>query len=339
MQYAQLGTTGLQVSRICLGMMSYGSDSYQGWVLPPEDGHRHVKLALESGINFFDTADFYSKGMSESILGDAIARYASRDDVVIATKVGLPLDQGINRRGLSRKYVMSALDASLRRLKTDYIDLFMMHHPDFNTPMEETLGTLEDAVRAGKIRYIGASNHPAWYLARAHHMGRHNNRLRMDAIQIQYNLAYREEERETIPFCQSEGIGMTVYSPLARGLLAGNRVAGAAMTEREKTRSETDMKAKATYGTEADMRIVNRVREVAGARGVPDSQVAMAWLLGKPYINAITCGALEDRHLEMAVKACDLVLTDEEMESLESLYEPRAPMETHVPLKPSGGAR
>jgi aryl-alcohol dehydrogenase-like predicted oxidoreductase len=333
MQYSYLGNTGLQVSRICLGMMSYGSASYQGWVLPAEDGHRHVKLALEAGVNFFDTADFYSKGMSESILGDAISQHARRDDVVIATKIGLALEPGVNRDGLSRKYVFSAAEASLRRLKTDYIDLFMMHHTDFHTPFDETLSALEDLVRAGKVRYIGASNHPAWYLARAHYIGQHKYNLKMDSTQIQYNLAYREEERETIPFCQSEGVGMTVYSPLARGLLAGNRVAAAAMTEREKIRSETDMKAKATYGTEADMRIVKRVSEVAKARGVSDSQVAMAWLLGKSHINSITCGVLEDAHLKNAVDACDLILTGEETSSLEALYEPRAPMETHVPLK------
>jgi aryl-alcohol dehydrogenase-like predicted oxidoreductase len=336
MQYAQLGSTGLQVSRICLGMMSYGSTEYQGWVLPGSEGVRHTKRALEAGVNFFDTADFYSNGLSETILGDAISELTSRNNVVLSTKVGIGLEKGPNRRGLSRKYMMAAVEDSLRRLKTDYIDLYQLHIQDFSTPLEETIDALADIVRSGKARYVGLSNYSAWNLARVHYTAKYNNRLKMSATQIQYNLAYREEERDTIPFSRVEGIGLLVYSPLARGLLAGNKLSGTSLTEREKARAETDLKAAATYGTEEDRMIAARVVGLAEQRGVSASQIALAWLLNKPYINAVTCGVLEDSHLDAAVGALDIRLDDKEISLLEELYTPRRPIEIDAPLKVGG---
>ncbi len=333
----RLGTSGLQVSRIGLGMMSYGSSRFQSWVLPPADGVRFVRLALDRGINFFDTADFYSLGQSEETLGRAVASLTERANVVIATKVGMPAGPGPNDRGLSRKHIMAGVDASLRRLKTDYIDLYQLHNPDPQTPIEETIDAMGDVVRAGKALYIGASNYPAWELALANQsaMQMHPG-LRFVSTQMEYNLTFREEERETVPMCISQGIGALAYSPLARGWLAGNRLKPRQLTKREKGRAAGDMKAKANYGSEHDRRIAQRLAEVALKRGVPPARVALAWLLSRPYVSSIICGVLEPSHLDVAVAATELKLSAGEIIALEELYEPQRPKDIHAPITTSG---
>ena len=331
----RLGTSGLLVSRIGLGMMSYGSSRFQSWVLPPADGVRFVRLALDSGINFFDTADFYSLGQSEETLGRAVASLTKRANVVIATKVGMPVGPGLNDRGLSRKHIMAAVDASLRRLKTDYIDLYQLHNPDPQTPMEQTIDAMADVVRAGKALYIGASNYPAWELALANQSAMQRS-LRFVSTQMEYNLTFREEERETIPMCIAQGIGALAYSPLARGWLAGNRLKPRALTKREKGRAAGDMKAKANYGSDHDRRIAQRLADVASKRGVPPARVALAWLLSRPYVSSIVCGVLEPSHLDEAVAATELKLSAAEIVALEELYEPQRPKDIHAPITTSG---
>jgi len=336
MIFNRLGTSGLKVSRIGLGMMSYGSSRFQSWVLPPADGVRFVRLALDHGINFFDTADFYSLGQSEQILGRAVASLTKRANVVIATKVGMPVGPGPNDRGLSRKHILAAVDASLRRLKTDYIDLYQLHNPDPQTPIEETIEAMADVVRAGKAIHIGASNYPAWELALANQKAQAGRSLRFVSTQMEYNLTFREEERETIPMCISEGIGALVYSPLARGWLAGNRLKPRRLTKRERSRAVGDMKARANYGSNHDQRIAGRLAEVAAKRGVPPARVALAWLLSRPHVSSIICGVLEQSHLDEAVAATEFKLSTAENFRLEELYEPQRPKDIHAPINMSG---
>jgi aryl-alcohol dehydrogenase-like predicted oxidoreductase len=320
-KYVNLGRTGLQVSRICLGMMSYGDPRWQPWVLPGDAGEAFVRRALEAGINFFDTADFYSYGASEEVLGRAVARLTRREEVAIATKVGLPMGQGVNASGLSRKHIRESLHASLRRLKSDYVDVYLLHQPDPRTPLEESLDALGELRREGKVLYTGASNYPGWLLASAVYDSRHRTRSELSVTQVQYNLCYRENERDTLPLAMREGLGVMVYSPLARGYLAGNRTRDAAsQTPAEATRAATDAKALAQYGSEVDRAVLEAVERVARAKGVPPGRVAMAWLLSRPSVSSIICGVLDDRHLDEAIQAVEVELTADEIAALEAPY-------------------
>jgi aryl-alcohol dehydrogenase-like predicted oxidoreductase len=336
MIFNNLGSTGIQVSRICLGMMSYGSNRFQSWVLAPAEGVRFVRMALESGINFFDTADFYSQGQSEETLGRAVAQLTKRENVVLATKVGMPVGPGPNDRGLSRKHIFAAVDASLRRLKTDYIDLYQLHNPDPETPIEETLSAMADVVRAGKARYIGASNYASWELALANRAMHTDHSMRIATTQMEYNLTFREVERELVPMCLAEGIGGLAYSPLARGWLAGNRLDPGKLTKREKGRAGGDMKAIANYGSEHDRQIAVRLAEIAKERGVSPARMALAWLLSRPVVNAVICGMIEPAHLKEAVAATDLRLSSSEISRLEVLYQPQRAKDVHAPINKSG---
>nr|WP_319563663.1 aldo/keto reductase [uncultured Rhodoferax sp.] len=322
MHYRTLGASGLRVSRICLGMLSYGSTNFQPWLLGEEDGRRFVRMALDLGINFFDTADFYSSGESEVILGRAIGSFVERSQVVISTKVGLPLRDGPNEGGLSRKHIFEAVDASLKRMNTDYVDLLQMHTCDTVTPIEETLAALDDVVRAGKALYVGGSNFPAWRLAKGVYHARYRGLAPISCMQLQYNLAYREEEREMLPFCEAEGVGVTAYSPLARGLLAGNRAdgAGAAVSDKERARAQSDRKGQHLYGSETDWAIANRLRQVAEQLGVSPARLATAWVASKPVVSSIILGALEDHHLSEACAALDLKLDADVLRALEEPY-------------------
>lgn len=323
MRYVRLGRSGLEVSRVCLGMMSYGSPAWQPWVLPGSEGTPFVRQALDLGVNFFDTADFYSNGESETSLGEAIAKLTSRHKVVIATKVGLPMEPGPNGSGLSRKHIHNSIDASLRRLKTDYIDLYQLHKADPATPIEETLGILSDLVRAGKVLHVGLSNFATWQLASAYFIGKFEAGVRISSAQLQYNLAFREEERDMLPFCDEHGLGVIVYSPLARGWLTGNRLEQTALTAREAARAKGDAKAHALYGNDADRRVLDSLRQVAKERGAPMGRVALAWLHSRKTVSSVLCGALEAAHLQEAVAAVDLELSAEEIARLESCYVPQ----------------
>ncbi|MBD0257917.1 MAG: aldo/keto reductase [Cytophagales bacterium] len=319
MEYARLGNTGLMVSRICLGTMTYGRPTERWpWALDEEQSRPFIRKALELGINFFDTADVYSAGASEEVVGRALRDFARRDEVVLATKVFNPMGPGPNDKGLSRKHILSAIDASLKRLGTDYVDLYQTHRWDYNTPIEETLEALHDVVKAGKARYIGASSMYSWQFAKALYTADRHGWTRFVSMQPHYNLVYREEEREMIPLCQDQQIGVIPWSPLARGLLTGNR--GKERNETERAR--TDAFGKSLYGAESDFDIANRVSEVAAGRGVPAAQVALAWMLGKPAITAPIVGASKPGHLEDAVGALSVKLTDEEVRRLEELYQP-----------------
>src|SRR5215468_5552504 len=276
MHFVNLGSTGLKVSRLCLGCMTYGSKQWREWVLDENESRPFIKQALELGINFFDTADMYSLGKSEEVLGRALKDFGpARENLVIATKVFFPMGDGPNQKGLSRKHIMEAIDASLRRLGTDYVDLYQIHRFDYEAPIEETLSALHDVVKAGKARYIGASSMFAWQFARMLHASDRLGLTRFVTMQNHYNLIYREEEREMVPLCRAEGVGLLPWSPLARGMLAGSRKAG---TER----SKHDDYAHKLYTQEADDRMVDCVLRVAKERGVPPAQVALAWLLHKP---------------------------------------------------------
>ena len=320
MQYVNLGRTGLRVSRLCLGGMTYGDPAWRSWVLTEEAGRPFIKRALEAGINFFDTADMYSLGRSEEILGRAIRDFAgSRDDVVIATKVFFAMSDAPNDRGLSRKHIMSAIDGSLRRLGTDYVDLYQIHRWDRHTPIEETLEALHDVVKAGKARYIGASSMWSWQFAKALYIADRHGWTRFVSMQNHYNLVYREEEREMLPLCREEGIGVIPWSPLARGFLAGNRrrddPGGTA-------RARTDDIAQRLYYLDADFRIVDRVVALAEARGVEPAQIALAWLLHQPLVTAPIVGASKMAQLDQALAALDITLSDEERHTIEEPYEP-----------------
>jgi 1-deoxyxylulose-5-phosphate synthase len=319
MEYVSLGRTGLKVSRLCLGMMTYGDPAWRPWVLPEDASRPFIARALEYGINFFDTANMYSLGVSEAILGRAIRDFTKRDAVVIGTKVYFPMGDGPNDRGLSRKHLMSALDASLSRLGTDYVDLYQIHRWDPDTPIEETLSALHDIVRAGKARYIGASSMAAWQFTRALYLADRHGWTRFVSMQNHYNLVYREEEREMIPLCLEEGVGVIPWSPLARGFLAGNRRTA---DSGETDRARTDDIAQRLYYAESDFRIVDKVVAVATSRGVTPAQIALAWLLGKPGVTAPIVGASKMYQLEQAVAALAIALTEEERAALETPYEP-----------------
>jgi aryl-alcohol dehydrogenase-like predicted oxidoreductase len=319
MEYRNLGATGLRVSRVCLGMMSYGDNSDRPWVLDEAATEPFVRAAIEGGINFFDTADTYSNGASEVATGRLLPKFLSRDEMVVATKVFMPMTPGPNGGGLSRKHVMSAIDASLQRLDMEYVDLYQIHRFDPNVPVEETMGALHDVVRAGKARYLGASSMYAWQLAKMQHAAERNAFTRFISMQNHYNLVYREEEREMIPLCLDQGLGAIPWSPLARGVLAGNRTRGG---EKKTTRSETDPFTDFLYNQPTDFDVVERVAEVAGERGVPAAQVALAWLLHKPGVTAPIVGATKPRHLEDALAAEQLELADEEITRLEEPYVP-----------------
>ncbi|MBI3452838.1 MAG: aldo/keto reductase [Rhodospirillales bacterium] len=319
MDYVRLGTTGVEVSRLCLGTMTYGTPKWRPWVLDEEASRPFIKRALELGFNFFDTADIYSLGVSEEILGRAIKDFARREDVVIATKFRNPMGPGPNQQGASRKHIMASIDASLRRLGTDYVDLYLIHRWDYATPIEETLRALDDIVRAGKVLYIGACSMFAWQFAKALYLADRNGWTRFAVMQNHYNLVYREEEREMIPLCQAEGIGVTPWSPLARGFLAGNR---RRQDWGETVRAKTDDRAHKYYYQDDDFRIVDKVAEIAAARGVPPTQIALAWLLRRPGVTAPIIGASRMEHLEQAVGALSVKLDDAEIRALEEPYKP-----------------
>jgi aryl-alcohol dehydrogenase (NADP+) len=319
MEYVNLGNSGLKVSRICLGMMTYGTSQWRDWVLDEQDARPFVKRALEMGINFFDTADMYSNGVSEEVTGRALRDFARRDEIVLATKVFHPTGETPNERGLSRKHIMDAIDASLRRLGVEYVDLYQIHRWDATTPIEETLEALNDVVRAGKARYIGASSMYAWQFAKALFLQDMHGWVRFISMQDHYNLVYREEEREMIPLCLDQKIGVIPWSPLARGFLAGNRTPdrGGATT-----RAKTDRFAHHLYYQEGDFEVVDRVTSLAERLGVQPAQVALAWLLAQPGITAPIIGASKMPHLEQAVAALDIHLSDEDRSYLEEPYQP-----------------
>jgi 1-deoxyxylulose-5-phosphate synthase len=317
MEHVRLGTTGVQVSPICLGCMSFGDPNRGGhpWSLDEEHARPLIRQALEAGINFFDTANVYSAGSSEEITGRALKDFANRDDVVIATKLNGRMRPGPNGTGLSRKAVLTEIDHSLRRLGTDYVDLYQIHRWDPNTPIEETLEALNDVVKAGKARYIGASSMYAWQFAKALHTSEQHGWTRFVSMQNHYNLIYREEEREMLPLCAEQGIGVIPWSPLARGRLARDWDASTA-------RSEADEFRRKLY-LESDREIVALVAEIAAARGVPRARVALAWLLGKPPVTAPIIGVTKPEHICDAVAAVDLTLDEDEVAQMEKPYTPR----------------
>jgi aryl-alcohol dehydrogenase-like predicted oxidoreductase len=319
MQYINLGRTGLKVSRLCLGAMTYGDPAWRPWVLPEDEGRPFIKRALESGVNFFDTADMYSFGRSEEILGRALKDFCRRDAVVIATKVHFPMSSDVNDRGLSRKHIIASIDGSLRRLGTDHVDLYQIHRWDPDTPIEETLLALHDVVRAGKTRYIGASSMMSWQFAKALYLADRHGWTRFVSMQNHYNLVYREEEREMLPLCREEEIGVIPWSPLARGFLARNRPT---VDQGDTARAKTDDIAQRLYHAPSDFQIVEQVAALAARRGVSPAQIALAWLLRQPGVTAPIVGASKMAHLEDALAALDLVLTDDECTALEAPYEP-----------------
>ena len=319
MDYVNLGTTGLKVSRICLGCMSYGTPAWREWVLDEAASRPFFRRAIELGITFFDTADMYSLGASEEVTGRALKELARRDQVVIATKAFYPVGQGPNDRGLSRKHLFDAIDASLRRLGTDHVDLYQIHRWDHATPIEETLRALDDIVRAGKARYIGASSMFAWQFSKALALADARGWTRFVSMQNHYNLVYREEEREMIPLCLEEGVGIIPWSPLARGFLAGNR----RKADRGDTRrAKTDAFAHELYYQDADFEIADRCLELASRRGVAPAQIALAWLLHRPGVTAPIVGATKLEQLEQAVAATGVALGADEMRFLEERYQP-----------------
>jgi 1-deoxyxylulose-5-phosphate synthase len=318
--YVTLGSTGLKVSRICLGMMSYGTEAERAWHLDEAAAEPIVKAAVDGGVTFFDTADTYSDGASEEITGRLLATlFARRDDYVLATKVYFPMGPAANDRGLSRKHVLSAIDASLSRLGVDYVDLYQIHRWDYQTPIEETMAALHDVVRAGKARYVGASSMFAWQFAKAQHAAERCGWTRFVSMQNHYNLLYREEEREMIPLCADQGVAVLPYSPLARGVLAGNRTR---QGERRTVRAGSDPLSDERYRTEDDFLVADRAAEVAAERGVPTAQVALAWLLSRPGVTAPIVGATRLGHIADALAAAQLALTGEEVRRLEEPYAP-----------------
>jgi aryl-alcohol dehydrogenase-like predicted oxidoreductase len=326
LKYVNLGATGLRVSRICLGMMSFGNDSERPWVLTEDAAEPIVKAAVEGGITFFDTADVYSGGASEVATGRLLPKFLDRDQYVLATKVYSPVGPGENDRGLSRKHVLSGIDASLRRLNVDYVDLYQIHRYDSSTPIEETMSALHDVVRAGKARYIGASSMYAWQFAKAQRAADSHGWTRFVSMQNHYNLVYREEEREMIPQCIDQGVGVIPWSPLARGLLAGTRTRAG---ERHTVRSGTDPFGDSLYKMPCDFDVAERCTEVAAERGVPSAQAGLAWLLSKPGVTAPIVGATKPEHLADALAAEELTLTEDEIRRLEEPYVPH-PVLGHI---------
>ncbi len=319
MNYTNIGTSGLRVSRVCLGMMGFGNDSDRPWVIDEDAAEPIVKAAVEGGVTFFDTADAYSGGASEVATGKLVPKFLSRDEVVIATKVFMPVSPGENGGGLSRKHILSGIDASLKRLDMDYVDLYQIHRWDPRTPIEETMEALHDVVRSGKARYIGASSMFSWQFAKAQYTAEAHGWTRFVSMQNHYNLVYREEEREMIPLCLDQGVGCIPWSPLARGVLAGTRTRdGGRLT----TRSSTDAFTDYLYDQPTDFDVVDAVAEVAGARDVPLAQVALAWVLAKPGVSAPIVGATKKKHLKDALAAEELHLSDDEIAALEKPYVP-----------------
>jgi aryl-alcohol dehydrogenase-like predicted oxidoreductase len=319
MEYVRLGKTGLKVSRICLGTMTYGSSKWRDWVLDEERARPFYKRALEKGINFFDTADMYSVGASEEVTGRALRDFARRDEVVVATKVFNRMGPDPNAAGLSRKHILAGIDGSLKRLGMDHVDLYQIHRWDPETPIEETLEALNDVVRAGKARYVGASSMYAWQFMKALAVSDRHGWARFDSMQNHYNLVYREEEREMIPLCIDQGVGVIPWSPLARGFLAGNRT-------KEKggatTRSKSDEYAHSLYYQDDDFTIVDRLRTVAAQAGCTMPQAAVAWMLSKPGLTAPIVGASKPEHLDQAIDAVSIRLTPEQVKTLEEPYRP-----------------
>ena len=325
MEYVNLGRTGLRVSRLCLGTMTFGSTAWRPWILPEDASRPFIRRALDAGINFFDTADMYSRGVSEEIVGRALGDLTTRDQVVIATKAFFPMGDGPNDRGLSRKHLFDAVDASLRRLGTDYVDLYQIHRFDPHTPIEETLEALNDIVRAGKARYIGASSMYAWQFAQMLQVSDRRGWARFVSMQNHYNLVYREEEREMLPLCRAEGIGIIPWSPLARGFLAGNRERFTGADGKrggETLRARTDEYAQSLYYADSDFRVVDQVVEIARGRGVTPAQVALAWILRQSGVTAPIIGVTKVEQLDDAVAALDVTLDDDESGRLEAPYVP-----------------
>ena len=319
MDYVRLGTTGLKVSRLCLGTMTYGTPAWRPWVLDEAASRPFLKRAIERGINFFDTSDMYSRGVSEQVVGRAIKDFAKRDEVVLATKVFYPVEEHVNSSGLSRKHIMSAIDASLGRLGVDYIDLYQIHRFDVNTPIEETLEALHDVVKAGKALYIGASSMYAYQFAKMLAAQEKHGWTRFVSMQNHYNLIYREEEREVIPLCREEGIGIIPWSPLARGFLAGNRKRGAKDASK---REEHDRYGHSLYYTEADYDIADRVAQVAREKGVLPIQVALAWVANQPGITAPIIGATRLEQLDQLIDGLSITLDEDEKRFVEEQYQP-----------------
>ena len=321
MDYVRLGNTGLKVSRLCLGCMSYGSSKWRPWVLDEEASLPFIREALELGFNFFDTADVYSLGASESVLGRALRDFAvRRSDLVIATKVNSKMGEGPNEKGLSRKHIMDSIDASLTRLGTDYVDLYQIHRWDHETPIEETLDALDDVVRSGKARYIGASSMSAWQFSKALHVSDRHGWSRFVSMQNHYNLVYREEEREMIPLCRAEGVGIIPWSPLARGFLAGNRVAEG--KQGKTVRAKSDDFAQSMYFEADDFAVAERVKQIAGQLSVKPAQVALAWVASRPGVTAPIIGATKPHHLKEAVEALGLIFEIGDVSALEEPYRP-----------------
>jgi aryl-alcohol dehydrogenase-like predicted oxidoreductase len=312
MRYARLGSSGLQVSRIGLGMMSYGDPAAEAWYLSEDAAEPIVRRAVEAGVTFFDTADMYSGGVSEQITGRLLSSFFDRrEDYVLATKVYYPTGPGPNDRGLSRQHIMAAVDASLRRLGTDHIDLYQIHRWDAGTPVEETMAALHDLVRAGKVRYLGASLMRAWQFAKLQHTAQIGGWTRFVSMQTRYNLAYREEEREMLPSCADQGVGVLPYSALARGVLAGPRETARSVAENARA--------------DVDLAVVDALRSVAAERDRPPAQIALAWLLSKPAVSATIIGATKAGHLDDALEATDLILDDDAVTRMETPYRPREP--------------
>ncbi len=321
MDFVRFGKTGMKVSRLCLGCMTYGSTTWRDWVLDDEASRPFIKGALERGVNFFDTADMYSQGASEEVLGRALKDFARRDEVVVATKLFNPMGPGVNARGLSRKHVMEGVDASLKRLGMDYVDLYQIHRFDYETPIEETVEALSDVVRAGKALYVGASSMWTWQFARMISIAREHGHAEFVSMQNFYNLVYREEEREMMKFCADQGIAVIPWSPLARGFLAGSGLGEGAATVRGRTDSYTRALG---IGSRQDEAIRRRVGEVAGKLGVKPAIVALAWVLSMPYVTAPIVGASKPHHLDDAVAALSLKLDAKTIARLEEPYHPKA---------------
>jgi aryl-alcohol dehydrogenase-like predicted oxidoreductase len=322
MDYARLGRSGLTVSRIALGCMSYGDPGWRPWILDEAAAQPFFRRAIDAGITFFDTADMYSLGVSEEVTGRALKTMARREEVVVATKVNFPMGDGPNMGGLSRKHILQACDASLRRLGVEAIDLYQIHRFDPAVPIDETLEALNDLVRLGKVRYLGASSGSAWRMAQALSASERGGWARFISMQNHYNLLYREEEREMIPLCRQEGVGLVPWSPLARGLLTRPRPADAQVRGSQSTRAASDDYSPKLYDAPGDWEVVDAVERVAGARGVPMAEVALAWLLGRPGVVAPIVGVTKMTHLEAALRALDLTLTPQELTALDAVYRP-----------------
>ena len=322
MEYTRLGHSGLRVSRLALGCMTYGSSKWRNWVLDEDAAKPFYKRAVEAGINFFDTSDMYSLGASEEVTGRALRELTIRDEVVIATKVYYGMTAGQNMSGLGRKHIIQACEASLKRLGVDHIDLYYIHRWDPETPIDETLEALNDLVRSGKVLHLGASSGPAWMMAQALSTSERHGWARFIAMQNHYNLIYREEEREMIPLCEHEGVGIIPWSPLARGMIARPRPKDSKVTSAGTDRAKLDAYSEALYDSPADWNVVEAVEKVAKARGVSMAEVSLAWLLSRPMVAAPIIGASKLGQLDEAIKAVGLKLADDECAALEAPYEP-----------------